>query len=247
MNSSRDRRRLLTLAIAAAVALPLGSARGATTTVIERGVSYVPRQVNVATGDTVVWTFESAPAGSARHTVTFDDGTDLNPACPALVLNDCQDRPGETVQRLFAAPGTYPYYCKIHRSQGMVGVVVVQAATTTTAGATTSSTLPRQTTTSSTIRSSTSSSMTPTTRPLATSSTIATSSTTSTTTDSSSVLLPGDPPAFPGDGTNSSAAGQSGGSDEGSDAGTVALIVALLLGVSAAGGYLLWRMRPGRA
>jgi plastocyanin len=245
-NSSRSRRRLLTLAIAAIVALPLGSARGATTTVIERGVSYVPRQVNVAPGDTVVWTFESAPTNSARHTVTFDDGTDLNPACPAVLLNDCQDTPGETVQRLFAAPGTYPYYCKIHRNQGMVGVVVVQAATTTTAAATTSSTLPRQTTTSSTARASTTSSMAPTTRPLATSSTIATSSTT-TTTDSSSVLMPGDPPAFPGDGTNSSAAGQSGGSDEGGDAGTVALIVALLLAVSAAGGYLLWRMRPGRA
>lgn len=248
MNRSRGRRRLLTLAIGAVAALSPAPALGATTTVIERGVSYVPRQVTVAPGDTVVWTFESGPPNSARHTVTFDDGTDLNPGCPAVLLNDCQDTPGETVQRSFATPGTYPYYCKIHRSQDMVGVVVVSAATTTTAATstTTSTTLPRQTTTSSTAGASTTSA-TATTRPLATSSTVATSSTTSTTTDSSTVLLPGDPPAFSGDGTNSSAAGQAGGEDEGSDTGTVALIVALLLAVSAAGGYLLWRLRPGHA
>ncbi|MEW6471598.1 MAG: hypothetical protein AB1679_04965 [Actinomycetota bacterium] len=64
--------------------------------------------------------------------------------------------------------------------------------------------------------------------------------------DTSSVLLPGDPPPFSGEDANS-AAGQSGGSDDGSDSRTVALIVALLLAVSVGGGYLLWRLRPGRA
>ncbi|HYH51729.1 MAG TPA: plastocyanin/azurin family copper-binding protein, partial [Acidimicrobiia bacterium] len=245
--SFRGRRRLLALAVGALLALPLGSANAATTTVIERGTTYTPRQVEIDLGDTVVWTFESGPTDSPRHTVTFDDGTDLNPGCPAVLLNDCQDTPGESVQRRFVAPGTYPYFCKIHRSRGMVGVVVVApAAATSTTGSSTTTTRARATTTSSTARASTSST-TATTRPLATSSTMATSSTTSTTTDSSSVLLPGDPPAFPGDDTNSSAAGQSGGTEEGSGTGTVALIVALLLAFSAAGGYLLWRLRPGRA
>jgi hypothetical protein len=60
-----------------------------------------------------------------------------------------------------------------------------------------------------------------------------------------SVLLPGEPPLFRED--TSSAANRSGDSKGGSDSGTIALIVALLLAVSAGGGYLLWRLRPGRA
>jgi hypothetical protein len=75
---------------------------------------------------------------------------------------------------------------------------------------------------------------------------LASSSTTSTTADNSSVLLPGDAPAFPGDDADS-AAGQAAGSDDGSDSGTVVLIVGLLLAVAVGGGYLLWRLRPGRA
>jgi hypothetical protein len=58
------------------------------------------------------------------------------------------------------------------------------------------------------------------------------------------VLLPGDPPSFTDE--TSTAANKSGGSKDGSDSGTVALIVGLLLAVSAAGGLLLWRLRPGR-
>jgi hypothetical protein len=61
------------------------------------------------------------------------------------------------------------------------------------------------------------------------------------------VLLPGDAPPFSGENGNS-ATGQSGGSsDDGGDSTTVALIVGLLLAVSAGGGYMLWRLRPGRA
>ena len=65
------------------------------------------------------------------------------------------------------------------------------------------------------------------------------------TAESTSALLPGDAPSF--DDTNSSAAGKSGGSEDGGDSGTVALIVALLLTVGLGGGFLLWRLRPGRA
>jgi hypothetical protein len=57
-------------------------------------------------------------------------------------------------------------------------------------------------------------------------------------------LLPGDPPPFTDE--TSTAANKS-GSKEGNDSGTVALIVGLLLAVSAGGGFLLWRLRPGRA
>ena len=251
MNTYRGRRRLLALAIGCLATAPVlagieAPARAATTTVIEQGTQYIPKQVDVAPGDSVVWTFQSAPSGSPGHTVTFDDGTDLNRNCPGnLVFNDCQDTPGETVQRRFTTPGTYPYSCRIHRGDGMVGVVVVSA------GGTTSSTVPGGSTSTATVKSSTTtttkaastSSTTGTTRVLATSSTMVKSTT--TTSDSSSVLLPGEPPPFSSDDT-SSAAGKSGDSNGGSDSGTVALIVGLLLAASAGGGYLLWRLRPGR-
>jgi len=98
MNTYRDRRQLLAVAIGIVAAAPVFAgvvppARAATTTVIERGTQFVSKQVAIAPGDTVVWTFESGP--SPGHTVTFDDGTDLNRNCPpTLLLNDCQDQPG---------------------------------------------------------------------------------------------------------------------------------------------------------
>src|SRR5688500_6464773 len=247
MNTYRGHRRVLRLAIGSLVAAPLMAtvvfpARAATTTVIERGTQFVPKQVTIAPNDTVVWTFESGP--NPGHTVTFDDGTDLNRNCPpTLLLNDCQDAPGEIVQRRFTVPGTYSYVCKIHRQSGMTGVVVVAAPSSTTATtAPASSTSTTQKATSTTAKPT--SSTTTTTRPLVTSSTLVPSSTTTTTSEATSVLLPGDPPSFTDE--TSTAANKSGGSKDGSDSGTVALIVGLLLAVSAAGGLLLWRLRPGR-
>lgn len=224
--------------IAAAV---MPRAEAATTTVIERGTQFVPKQVTIAPNDTVVWTFESGP--NPGHTVTFDDGTDLNRNCPpTLLLNDCQDTPGEIVQRRFTVPGTYSYVCKIHRQSGMTGVVVVAAPSSTTATtAPASSTSTAQKATSTTAKPT--SSTTTTTRALVTSSTLVPSSTTTTTSEATSVLLPGDPPSFTDE--TSTAANKSGGKN-GNDSGTVALIVGLLLAVSAGGGLLLWRLRPGR-
>lgn len=248
MNRHRGRRRLLGSALAAlgwfggALALP---AEAAPKAVDEVGTSFSPPQVAITVNDKVIWTNRSSTA----HTVTFDGGPDLHPACDpdavAPLRVGCQG-PGATAELTFRTPGTYAYYCKIHRS-AMKGTVAVSAAppdatTTTEPETTTSSTLAKATTTTT---AKATSSTTTTTRPLATSSTLASSSTTSTTLDNSSALLPGDPPPFSGDDINSSAAGRSGDND-GSDSTTVALIVALLLAVSAGGGYLLWRLRPGR-
>lgn len=249
MNTHRGRRRLQTLAIGSIVAAPLLATvtppvQAATTTVIERGTQFVPKQVTVAPNDTVVWTFESGP--NPGHTVTFDDGTDLNRNCPpSLLLNDCQDAPGEIVQRRFTVPGTYSYVCKIHRASGMTGVVVVATPSgTTPSTAPASSTSTTQRATSTTARPSSSTTTTTTTRPLVTSSTAAPSSTTTTTTEATSVLMPGDPPPFTDE--TSAAANKSAGTKAGNDSGTVGLIVGLLLAVSAGGGLLLWRLRPGR-
>jgi plastocyanin len=238
----KTHRRRLLLAAAVVGALPFltaGAARAATAGVNEVGTAFQPAQVEIVVGDRVVWTNRS----NVSHSVTFDNGPDLHPTCTRGLLGpvgDCQ-KPGAAAQYTFTAPGNFAYRCKLH--EGMRGVVVVSAAATTTsatAPVTTATTRPTTTTTRATTSTSS------TTRPLATSSTLASSTTTTTTDPDSTVLLPGDPPPFAGEGSSSSATGAAGG-DDGGDTATVALIVALLLAVSAGGGYLLWRLRPGRA
>ena len=234
-------RPVLVLTIAVLAFSPLAAVQAATGAVSEVGTSFQPAQIQIAVGDQVVWTNRS----SQSHTVTFNNGPDLNPGCdpsiPALLRGGCQ-APGTTVQRTFSAPGTYSYHCKLHAAEGMTGAVVVTAAATSSTRSTSSST-------TTTLRSSTTSttraigSTTSTTRVLATSSTVVKSTT--TTADTSNVLAPGAPPPLSGDDGGSNAAGKS-GSDSG-DKGTVALIVGLLLAVSGGGGYLLWRLRPGRS
>lgn len=243
MGTHCGRRPLLTLVgglLASAAVLFAGAANAATKRVDEVGKSFQPPQVDIDVGDKVVWTNRS----NTSHSVTFQNGPDLHPACTESLLGpvECQD-PGDTAERTFTAPGNYAYYCKLH--DNMKGVVVVSpaaASTTSTPAAPTTATTRATTTTTRRATSSTTS----TTRPLATSSTLMSSTTTATTDPNSSVLLPGDPPPFSGEGSSSSATGEAGGADDGGDSATVALIVALLLAVSAGGGYLLWRLRPSR-
>lgn len=237
-----NRHRVLALAMGALVVTGVPAARAATEDVTEGATSFSPGQVDISVGDRVVWTNKSNNA----HTVTFQNGPDLHQTCTQGLLGpvgNCQD-PGTTAQYTFNNAGTFAYYCKLHRSQGMAGVVVVSAASTTSTTAARSSTTTTTRPATTTTRLATSST-TATTRPLATSSTLEDSSTTTTRADGTSVLLPGDAPPMGGEGANSAA--DSGGSDDGGDTATVALIVALLLVVSAGGGYLLWRLRPSRA
>ena len=244
MDTYRGRRRLLTLGIALLAVLAHDTqARAAASGVDEAASSFSPKRVEIALNDKVVWTNRS----SATHTVTFEDGTDLHSACDpdALLRVGCQG-PGATAERTFRAAGSYPYYCKIHGDPGgagMAGVVVVLSASTSATSPASTTTTKNASTTSTTAKPT--SSTTTTTRPLATSSTLGPSSTTttSTTSEATSVLLPGDPPPFTDD--TSTAANKS-SSNDGNDSGTVALIVGLLLAVSAGGGVLLWRLRPGR-
>ncbi len=130
MDRTLGRGRLLALAIACVAVAPVfAPARAATGTVTERGTEFVPRQIDVKTGDTVVWVYESGPNNDG-HAVKFDNGPDLSPSCTRGLLGGltgCQDRANPTVQRTFTTSGTFPYRCKIHADQGMVGVVVVRA------------------------------------------------------------------------------------------------------------------------
>lgn len=239
MDTHLGRRRLLTLAIVLLAVSPQGvPARAAVGTVDEVNTAFQPAEVRIGVNDRVVWTNRS----SQSHSVTFAD-KDLHPNCDPILRLGCQG-PGATVERTFTNPGSYSYYCKLHQNVNppMRGTVVVGAATTTLA--TTSSTLPGKSSSTTATTQRATSSTTTTTRSLATSSTVSTSTTTTTPSETTSVLVPGEPPPFTDE--TSSAANKSGGSKDGSDSGTVALIVGLLLAVSAGGGFLLWRLRPGR-
>lgn len=81
--------------------------------------SFSPATATVPTGTTVVWTNQS----SAPHTVTSGTGSS---AADAGALFDGDLAPGETFQFTFTTPGTYPYFCRFHEAQGMMGTITVQ-------------------------------------------------------------------------------------------------------------------------
>ncbi len=75
-----------------------------------RGFKFVPNEVNIKVGETVVWTNED----TASHTVESSDGT----------LRSDQLAKGDKYTHAFAKAGKYDYICGIHRS--MKGSVTVQ-------------------------------------------------------------------------------------------------------------------------
>lgn len=74
------------------------------------GFRFVPANLEVAVGDTVVWTNDD----SASHTV---DSTDGGP------LDSGTLRQGDTFQFTFTSEGTFPYQCDLHPS--MQGQIIV--------------------------------------------------------------------------------------------------------------------------
>jgi plastocyanin len=240
-------RRWLTLVIGVLVAWSLaGPARADSKTVLLKGLKFDPKTVAIELGDKVVWKYDSGE----RHSLNFEDGTDLTPGCGGL-LGNCLDQPDETRSRTFSKAGEFAFYCRFHGApggQGMSGVVEVAATPATAAApASTSTTQPVSSTTT------TKPSTTTTTRPLTTSSTVL-STTTTLLAVPATPLTPNEPPDFdPGDGAGgqgdtASPSGDAAAStkNDSGDSSTVALIVALLLAVAAGGGFLLWRLRPGR-
>ena len=95
----------------------------AETAVALTGSRFDPAQVSIPGGETVVWTNND----TARHTVTADDGSfDSHPSCGSLG-GACMLR-GESFRFTFQQPGTYPYHCRVHGSEGgggMAGTVTV--------------------------------------------------------------------------------------------------------------------------
>ncbi|HWH08792.1 MAG TPA: plastocyanin/azurin family copper-binding protein [Candidatus Thermoplasmatota archaeon] len=100
-----------------------------TVPVLAAGFSFAPPLLVVPAGTTVEWqgaalphtvttaaTLDDARAGRANDRANADGDPDtFHRALPQ----------GGVVRHAFAAPGTYAYYCELHRGLGMVGEVVV--------------------------------------------------------------------------------------------------------------------------
>ena len=81
---------------------------------------FTPREVMVKAGGSVTWHHAD---GEMAHTVTADDNTfDSHPACPSGACMQRDDR----FTWVFPRPGKYPYHCKVHAINGMVGTVIVE-------------------------------------------------------------------------------------------------------------------------
>jgi plastocyanin len=161
-------------------------AQAATARVTMADMKFTPDRLDVSLGDTVVWL-----AGDDDHTVTARDGSFDSSARGVMAA-------GDEFRWRFRVPGQYPYFCRIHGSRGMQGVVVVtdpSAPTTTTtahgtpvtAAATTSTTPAPVTTTAPT---------TTTTRLLATSSTTSVAQVVATTAPPGVAAVPQEPPVL---------------------------------------------------
>ncbi len=76
---------------------------------------YTAKEVKIAPGDTVTWSFDAG-----FHTSTSDSGQ-----AEAWDSGPATSPPGTTYQKAFTRPGRFTYYCIPHESFPMRGTVVV--------------------------------------------------------------------------------------------------------------------------
>lgn len=103
--SDITRRAALRLGLAAVAAAPLAlagarPARAATHQVTIKGFAFEPNSLNVAVGDTIVFTNEDG----APHTATADDGS----------FDTGRLNRGKSGEITVGAAGTHSYFCKFH-------------------------------------------------------------------------------------------------------------------------------------
>ncbi len=90
-------------------------------------LKYVPDEVTVQVGETVVWTNTS----STFHTVTDDpalakDRSHAQLPEGAQPFNSGNIAPGDVFRRTFEVPGAYVYFWIPHEAMGMVGKITVR-------------------------------------------------------------------------------------------------------------------------
>lgn len=99
-------------------------ASGAVTNVNLQNNRFVPDVVNITSGSTVRWTWVNGFHSTTSGTCCTADGL-WNSGTTGTV--------GNTFDRTFSTPGTFPYFCVIH-GQMMTGQIIVTAATATVSG-----------------------------------------------------------------------------------------------------------------
>ncbi len=89
-------------------------------------LTFEPRRVEIAAGETVLWRNESVLV----HTVTADPEVAAKPGDVRLprgaeAFDSGDVEPGGGYRRTFETPGNYRYFCVPHEAAGMVGELVV--------------------------------------------------------------------------------------------------------------------------
>lgn len=103
------------------------TSESAATIHMTNAMRFVPAEVTITAGQSVVWT----NASSMVHTVTDDPSLAQNRSHAhlpdgAAPFNSGSIAPGGTFRHVFDVPGTYAYFCIPHETMGMVGQVVVR-------------------------------------------------------------------------------------------------------------------------
>ena len=92
-----------------------GDGQPATANVSEIDFAFLPREITIPAGTTVIWVNDEQP----KHTATADDGS----------FDSGDQRLGDSYSFTFDSPGSYPYFCRYHGDEGgvgMAGIVTVK-------------------------------------------------------------------------------------------------------------------------
>lgn len=114
--------RTFLLLLALAALLPAASAHATVHIVNQTGLTFVPADFTIASGDTVRWVWSAG-----IHTVT--NGASLADPALASLFDAPLTTASRSFQFRFTAAGVVPYLCRPHSTLGMAGTVTVRAPT----------------------------------------------------------------------------------------------------------------------
>jgi plastocyanin len=103
--------------------VPSAPVTATTHTVTQSGLLFSPESLTIARADTVVWIWTSG-----THTVT--NGTGAGDPSAGSIFDAALDSGNPIFQYVFASEGSVGYFCRIHESAGMKGVITVQTTAT---------------------------------------------------------------------------------------------------------------------
>ncbi|MBD3221532.1 hypothetical protein GF314_09840 [bacterium] len=112
--------KLRTIALASLLTLALaGAAVAAEHTVDQVGLEFVPAEITIETGDTIIWNWSGG-----SHTVT--SGSSLEDPDLGELFDAPLNADNPSFSFTFDEAGTYPYLCRPHESLDMLGTIIVE-------------------------------------------------------------------------------------------------------------------------